>query len=95
MSTNWTDSALCRFFSDYVVEANEVKVSPGYLNHLQKLYGEGTDDIITHAVSVVSLASFSNQVGSEDLLSSIVGQEGSVQSKANNQRWHSCRCLFP
>ena len=68
VSTNWTDSALCRFFSDYVIEANEVKVSPGYLNHLQKLYGEETDDIITHAVSAVSLASFSNQVRSEDLL---------------------------
>jgi hypothetical protein len=68
MSTDWRDPALCRFFSDYVVEANEVKVSPGYLNNLQRLYGEGSDDIITHAVSAVSLASFSNQVRSEDLL---------------------------
>jgi hypothetical protein len=36
ISTDWTNPALCRFFKDYsyVVEANEVKVSPGYLNHL-------------------------------------------------------------
>lgn len=68
MSTDWRDPALCRFFSDYVVEANEVKVSPGYLNHLPRLYGEGSDEIITHAVSAVSLASFSNQVRSEELL---------------------------
>jgi hypothetical protein len=68
MSTDWRNSALCRFFSDYVIEANEVKVSPGYLNHLPKLYSEGNDEIITHAVSAVSLASFSNQVRSEELL---------------------------
>ena len=68
MSTDWAGSALCRFFSDYVVEADEVKASPGYLNNLQKLYGEGNDDIVTHSVSAVSIASFSNQVRSEDLL---------------------------
>lgn len=68
MSNDWTDPALCHFLSDYVVEANEVKVSPGYLNHLQKLYVEGSDDIIAHAISAVSLASFSNQFRSEDLL---------------------------
>ena len=68
MSTDWRISALCRFFRDYVVEANEVKVSPGYLNHLPRLYGEGSDEILTHAVSAVSLASFSNRVRSEELL---------------------------
>ena len=68
MSTNWKEPALCRFFFDYVVEANEVKVSPGYLSRLPELYGEGNDDILTQAVSAVSLASFSNRVRSEEML---------------------------
>jgi len=68
MSTHWKDPALCRFFSDYVLKSNEVAISPGYLNHLPKIYSEATDEILTHAVSAVSLASFSNQVRSTDLL---------------------------
>ena len=29
MSTNWQDRALCRFFSDYTVDTDDLKVSPG------------------------------------------------------------------
>ena len=50
------------------METSEVKVSPGYLKHLPRSYGEGSDEILTHAVSAVSLASFSNRVRSEELL---------------------------
>lgn len=68
VATDWENPALCRFFSDYVAEKDDVAAGPGYLNHLPKLYGEYTDDILTHAVSAVSLASFSNQVRSDELL---------------------------
>jgi hypothetical protein len=68
MRTHWEDPALCRFFSDYVLEPGDVAISLGYLDHLPKLYGEATDEILTHAISAASLASFSNQVRSNDLL---------------------------
>jgi hypothetical protein len=68
VSTNWDELALCRFFSDYVLEANEVAVSPGYLNNLPKLYGDATNEIMAHSIKAVSLASFSTQARSDELL---------------------------
>ena len=70
LSTNWTDSAICRFFNDYVIEPDveHVDTCPGFLSNLPGLFVEGEKSLLAPAITAVSLASVSNQARSPDLL---------------------------
>jgi len=69
MSTDWNEHALCRFYADYVVDTDDLHVSPGFLDSLPRLRNNvGSGNIVLgEALSAVSLANFSNQVRSEAL----------------------------
>lgn len=70
MSTDWQERALCRFFADYVVQTDDLKVSPGFLHNLPRLFNQTNinNSVLRQSVTAVALSSFANQVGSEDLL---------------------------
>ncbi|CZR55850.1 uncharacterized protein PAC_05738 [Phialocephala subalpina] len=65
LSTHWEDPALCLFFQDYVLQADDAGF--GFLDNFPKLYGTSSDEAFKNAVSAISLASFSNQVRCVDL----------------------------
>jgi hypothetical protein len=70
LSTDWQDRSLCRFFSDYVINTDDLKASPGFLHNIPRLFNRTTskESVLRQAVTAVALSNFSNQVGSEDLL---------------------------
>ncbi|KAE9372470.1 hypothetical protein N431DRAFT_558297 [Stipitochalara longipes BDJ] len=45
VNTDWRDPALCRFFSDFTMDTNDLKVNPGFLHNLSRLFNQaGTHD---------------------------------------------------
>ena len=70
LSTDWKDQALNRFFADYVIETEDLYVSPGFLDKLPSVYGKmrGGDSVLEQAMASVSLSNFGNQVGSMEML---------------------------
>jgi hypothetical protein len=70
MSTDWQERSLCRFFSDYVINTDDLQVSPGFLHNIPRIFNRtgSKDSVLRQAVTAVALSNFSNQVGSEDLL---------------------------
>jgi len=69
MSTDWNEHALCRFYADYVVDTDDLHLSPGFLDSPPRLRNNlGSKNIVLgEALSAVSLANFSNQVRSKTL----------------------------
>lgn len=70
LSSDFHDMALCRFYADYVIETDDLRCSPGFLDRLPRLYNQlaKKDSVLGQAVTAVSLAHFSNQVYAESLL---------------------------
>jgi len=70
LSTDWQDVAMCRLFADYVLETDDLHFSPGFLDKLPKLYNKVAtrESVLGQALSAVSLANYSNQVYSKDML---------------------------
>jgi len=70
VNTDWNDPALCRFFSDYTMDTNNLKINPGFLHNLSRLFNEATaqNELLVKAVRAVSLANFSNQSRTDHFL---------------------------
>ena len=69
---DWTDQALCFFFSKYTVPAKSSWFVEGYLDFLPDYYRSfaDTNSHVKHAVAAVSLAAFSVHTGLNDLMQS-------------------------
>jgi hypothetical protein len=70
VNTGWDEPALCRFFADFMMDTDNLKVNPGFLHNLSRLFSEATaqDELLVKAVRAVSLANFCNQSGSDHFL---------------------------
>lgn len=70
VSIDWNEPALCRFFADYTMDTDNLKVNPGFLHNLSLLYNEATsnDELLVQAVKACALANFSNQSRSDHFL---------------------------
>jgi hypothetical protein len=70
VNTDWEDPVLCRFFADYTIDTNNLKVNPGFLHNLSRLFNEATphDELLVQAIRAVSLANFCTQSRSDQFL---------------------------
>jgi len=67
MPTDWSHTALCSFFTNFVFKSKEPKAGLGWLNDFEILWDGKSDGALTHAVAACSLSTLGNRSHSPTL----------------------------